>query len=121
MIIGNGRTNVMMQQHTFRWNRLGKAIDLGDLGHLNTYATALNGNGTVVGKSDDGWHMPNVPRYSRAAEWDPAGNISDLGGLVGGWNVATGVNDNGVVCGISGNNDGSNMHAVVWHRTRASR
>lgn len=124
VVIGNGNTNVMMQQHPIRWNPQGKAIDLGDLGYssyLYTSAASLNSSGTVVGKSDDGWHMPNVPRYSIATEWDPAGNISALGGPVGGWNVAVAINDNGVVCGVSSNTDGSNMHAVVWHRSRASR
>ncbi|MFL6123605.1 hypothetical protein [Actinophytocola sp.] len=113
-----GYLSDFMAEHPIRWDVQGRVTDLGgaDSFTYHTWASAMNSTGTVVGTSDDGWHMPGVPRYSGAMTWDPAGNIVSLGGPVGSWNTATGVNDRGVVCGASGNNDGSNMHAVLWNR-----
>jgi uncharacterized membrane protein len=117
VVLGHGHTTEMMVEHPLRWDQQGRVVDLGGGSSLyHTWAREMNSTGTVVGTSDNGWHMPGVPRYSDAVTWDPAGTMSRLAGPVGDWNTATGINDSGVVCGISGDNDGSNMHAVVWNR-----
>jgi probable HAF family extracellular repeat protein len=116
VVLGQGSTNEMMVDHPIRWDSQGRATDLGGGYHHHTWASELNSGGTVAGTSDDGWHMPGVSRYSAAVMWDRAGTMSQLGALAGDWNSATGINDGGVVCGVSGNTDGSNMHAVLWNR-----
>jgi hypothetical protein len=116
VVLGQGSTNEMMVDHPIRWDSHGRATDLGGGYNYHTWASAMNSSGTVAGTSDDGWHMPNVPRYSVAVLWDPAGTMSYLGAPVGGWSTTTGINDSGVVCGVSGDNDGTDMHAVLWNR-----
>jgi len=112
VLLGQGSTNEMMVDHPIRWDSHGRATVLGGGYNFHTWASAMNSSGTVAGTSDDGWHMPNVPRYSVAVLWDRAGTVSYLGGPVGGWNTATGINDSGVVCV---DNDGTDMHAVLWN------
>ena len=113
VVLGQAQTFEIMVEHPIRWDGAGQVTDLvGD--YFHTWASAMNNSGIVVGTSDDGWHMPGVPRQSQALRWGSSGTATNLSGPVGDWNSATGINDEGVVCGTSGNTDGSNMHAVLW-------
>lgn len=113
VVLGQAQTHEMFTERPIRWTGAGQVTELLGGNNFHTWAGEMNRGGTVVGTSDDGWHMPGTPRQSHALSWDSSGTATVLSGP-GDWNSATGINDKGVVCGTSGNTDGSNMHAVLW-------
>jgi YD repeat-containing protein len=115
VVLGYGYPTQTTAQHPIRWDAQGWGTDLGGGYLYRTWGSAMNSAGTVVGASDDGYHMVEPPRESYAVQWDPAGRMSYLIGVAGAWNSAMGVNDDGVVCGVSGDNDGTNRHGVLWN------
>lgn len=115
MVVGDGLPNVG-QTHAIRWDRLGRATELVEIGLGTTRAVAINAAGIVVGNSEYGGNHPGSVRFSTAAKWNPGGTLTYLGEPVGGWNYAASINDRGTICGTSGNNDGTNRQAVIWYR-----
>jgi uncharacterized membrane protein len=115
VVLGVGGTNQVKGVHPIRWDTQGRVTDLGGGFLYRTWGSAMNSSGTVVGASDDGYHMVEPPRESYALQWDTTGTMTYLGAPAGSWNAAYGINDSGVICGTSGNNDGSNRHAVLWN------
>jgi probable HAF family extracellular repeat protein len=95
-------------QHAFLW-RDGRMTDLGTLGGNNSYATAINSHGDVVGYSElaGSW-------YQHAFLWRD-GRMTDLGALNGGDAHAYDINDRGQVVGDS-TPDGVYAAAVRWQR-----
>jgi probable HAF family extracellular repeat protein len=96
------------------WNAAGKvlgaAYDIIDLGSLggDSYATAINAGGQVVGYSNFVSGGPNHAfLYSN-------GHMTDLGTLSGTWSYAYGINDSGQVVGYSGDPD-ANRHAFLYN------
>jgi probable HAF family extracellular repeat protein len=104
------------QFRAIRWDRRGRAVDLGVLpGRPSSQAHAINKLGVVAGTSQiEGSPHPGSLRYSNAVTWDQDGRITDLGALVGQWSAAFSINDGGTVCGTKANADGTEMRAVVW-------
>jgi probable HAF family extracellular repeat protein len=84
------------------------AVDLGTLGGMRTYATAINAAGKVVGGSD----LPSGDTH--AFIWEK-GVISDLGTLGGRYSDAFGINERGQVVGVSETAKG-NKHAFLWSK-----
>lgn len=80
--------------------------DLGTLGGTNSFATAVNATGQVVGTAQ------TSSGESHAFFWN-RGQLIDLGTLGGKESTATGVNDFGLVAGIAQTASGAN-HAVLW-------
>jgi len=94
-------------------------------GGYNSYATAANNRGQIVGWAENGVHDPTCnPSFQilqfRAAMWDRNGNIQELPPLPGDTtSAATAINDSGQVVGISGTcgiavGGVSAAHAVIW-------
>ena len=94
-------------------------------GGYNSYATAANNRGQIVGWAENGVHDPTcTPSFQilqfRAAMWDRNGNIQELPPLPGDTtSAATAINDSGQVVGISGTcgiavGGVSAAHAVIW-------
>jgi probable HAF family extracellular repeat protein len=94
-------------------------------GGYNSYATAANNRGEVVGWAENGVRDPTCnPAFQilqfRAAIWRPDGMMQELPPLPGdSTSAATAINDNGQVVGISGAcgiavGGVSAAHAVVW-------
>jgi probable HAF family extracellular repeat protein len=109
----------------FRWEK-GTMTALPTLGGYNSYATAANNRGQIVGWAENTFHDPTCthPRQVlqfRAVIWGPnQGEIQEL--LPFGddqASSATAINDEGQVVGISGRCDRavgrfSARHAVLW-------
>jgi probable HAF family extracellular repeat protein len=94
-------------------------------GGYNSYATAANNRGDVVGWAENGVHDPTCnPAFQilqfRAAIWRPDGTMQELPPLPGdSTSAATAINDKGQVVGISGAcgiavGGVSAAHAVLW-------
>ena len=109
----------------FRWEK-GEMIALPPFpGGYNSYATAANNRGQVVGWAENGVHDPTCNTafqilQFRAVIWGPNGEMQELPPLPGdSTSAATAINDNGQVVGISGAcgvavGDVSAAHAVIW-------
>lgn len=110
----------------FRWQN-GKMTALPPFpGGHNSYATAANNRGQIVGWAENGTPDPTcVSGFQvlqfRAAIWQPDGSMQELPPLPGdSISSATAINDLGQVVGISGAcgiaiGDVSAAHAVVWN------
>lgn len=94
-------------------------------GGYNTYATAANNRGQIVGWAENGIHDPSCdPAFQilqfRAVIWEPDGSMQELPPLPGdSTSAATAINDLGQVVGISGAcgiavGGVSAAHAVLW-------
>lgn len=94
-------------------------------GGYNSYATAANNRGQIVGWAENGVFDPSCdPAFQllqfRAAIWQPNGTMQELPPLPGdSTSAATAINDVGQVVGISGAcgiavGDISAAHAVLW-------
>jgi probable HAF family extracellular repeat protein len=94
-------------------------------GGYNSYATAANNQGQVVGWAENGVQDPTCdPAFQvlqfRAAIWGPDGQMQELPPLPGdSTSAATAINDKGQVVGISGAcgiavGGVSAAHAVLW-------
>src|SRR5215831_8829668 len=94
-------------------------------GGYNSYATAANNSGQIVGWAENGVHDPSCdPAFQtlqfRAAIWQPDGAMQELPPLPGdSTSAATAINDWGEVVGISGAcgvavGGVSAAHAVLW-------
>jgi len=109
----------------FRW-RDGRMQALPPFpGGYNSYATAANNRGQIVGWAENGVHDPSCnPAYQilqfRAVIWQPDGKMQELPPLPGdSTSAATAINDEGEVVGISGAcgiavGGVSAAHAVLW-------
>ncbi len=109
----------------FRW-RNGIMLPLPPFpGGYNSYATAANNRGQIVGWAENGVHDPSCnPAYQvlqfRAVIWQPNGKMQELPPLPGdSTSAATAINDRGEVVGISGAcgiavGGVSAAHAVLW-------
>jgi probable HAF family extracellular repeat protein len=108
----------------FVW-RDGEMTSLPTLGGNNSYATAANDRGQIVGWAENTVHdatctAPQLLQF-RAVVWEPEqGGIEELAPLSGeSTSAATAINDRGQVVGISGACDRargrfSARHAVIW-------
>jgi probable HAF family extracellular repeat protein len=94
-------------------------------GGYNSYATAANNRGQIVGWAENGVHDPSCnPAFQilqfRAVIWEPDGSMQELPPLPGdSTSAATAINDLGQVVGISGAcgiavGGVSAAHAVLW-------
>jgi probable HAF family extracellular repeat protein len=94
-------------------------------GGYNSYATAANNRGQIVGWAENGVHDSTCnPLFQvlqfRALIWEPNGEMRELPPLPGdSTSAATAINDRGQVVGISGAcgvavGDVSAAHAVIW-------
>ena len=109
----------------FRWEQ-GKLTALPPFpGGYNSYATAANNRGQVVGWAENGVHDSSCnPAFQilqfRAVLWGPHGEMQELPPLPGdSTSAATAINDKGQVVGISGAcgiavGDVSAAHSVIW-------
>jgi len=108
----------------FRWEN-GVMTPLPTLGGPNSYATAANNKGQIVGWAENTVHDPTCAGSQvlqfRGVIWQPNGQIQELTPLPGD-STSTGdaINDNGDVAGISGPcfiafGFFSARHAVLWH------
>ena len=109
----------------FRWIN-GAMVPLPPFpGGYNSYATAANNRGQIVGWAENGIHDPSCdPAFQvlqfRAVIWQPDGSMQELPPLPGdSTSAATAINDRGQVVGISGAcgvavGGVSAAHAVLW-------
>jgi probable HAF family extracellular repeat protein len=109
----------------FRWEK-GVMTTLPPFpGGYNSYATAANNRGQIVGWAENGVHDSTCnPLFQvlqfRAVIWEPNGEMHELPPLPGdSTSAATAINDMGQVVGISGAcgvavGDVSAAHAVIW-------
>jgi probable HAF family extracellular repeat protein len=109
----------------FRWEK-GKMTALPPFpGGYNSYATAANNRGQIVGWAENGVHDPSCNQafqilQFRAVIWEPNGEMRELPPLPGdSTSAATAINDKGQVVGISGAcgiavGDVSAAHSVIW-------
>jgi probable HAF family extracellular repeat protein len=116
----------------FRWEN-GKLTALPPFpGGYNSYATAANNRGQVVGWAENGVHDSTCnPAFQilrfRAVLWGPHGEMQELPPLPGDTtSAATAINDKGQVVGISGAcgiavGDVSAAHSVIWENGVPSR
>ena len=95
------------------------------VGGFNSYATAANNRGQIVGWAENGVHDPSCdPAFQvlqfHAVIWQPDGTMQELQPLPGdSTSAATAINDRGQVVGISGAcgqavGSVSAAHAVLW-------
>jgi uncharacterized membrane protein len=111
----------------FRWTN-GVMVPLPPFpGGYNSYATAANNRGQIVGWAENGVHDPTCdPAFQtlqfRAVIWQPDGTMQELPPLPGdSTSAATAINDRGDVVGISGAcgvavGGVSAAHAVLWRK-----
>jgi probable HAF family extracellular repeat protein len=111
--------------HGFRWSN-GVMTPLPPFqGGYNSYATAANNLGQIVGWAENGVHDPTCDTafqvlQFRAVIWGPNGEMQELPPLPGdSTSAATAINDKGQVVGISGAcgiaiGGVSAAHAVLW-------
>ncbi len=109
----------------FRWEK-GRMTALPPFpGGYNSYATAANNRGQIVGWAENGIHDSSCnPAFQvlqfHAVIWDDKGEMRDLPPLPGdSTSAATAINDRGQVVGISGAcgvavGDVSAAHSVIW-------
>lgn len=94
-------------------------------GGLNSYATAVNSRGEIVGWAENGVADPTCNTavqtlQFRAVMWEPDGSMKELSPLPGdSTSAATAINDQGQVVGISGAcgiavGGVSAAHSVLW-------
>ena len=119
-VVGNSYSMDGGEAHGFMWTASGGLIDVGSLGG-NTYVSALNKRGQVVGSSD----LPESsgPRARDAFVWTRADGTIDLGTLPGGHyriSGATAVSARGDVVGAS-YTFGDTQHATLWRASRHAR
>jgi probable HAF family extracellular repeat protein len=95
--------------HAFVWTAASGAIDIGTLGGAASYATAVNGQGMVVGGS-------TIPgdAATHAFAWSPARSMTDLGTIGGNFAEALAVNDAGMVTGAATIAGDTARHPFVW-------
>ena len=109
----------------FRWSNGARTPLPPFPGGFNSYATAANNRGQVVGWAENGIHDPSCdPAFQilqfRAVIWQPDGRMQELPPLPGdSTSAATAINDLGQVVGISGAcgvavGGVSATHAVLW-------
>jgi len=109
----------------FRWQNNAMTALQAFPGGYNSYATAANNRGQIVGWAENGVHDPSCdPAYQvlqfRAVIWQPDGTMQELPPLPGdSTSAATAINDLGQVVGISGAcgvavGGVSAAHAVLW-------
>lgn len=109
----------------FRWTNGVMAPLPAFAGGYNSYATAANNRGEIVGWAENGVHDPSCnPAFQilqfRAVIWKPDGSMQELPPLPGdSTSAATAINDLGQVVGISGAcgiavGGVSAAHAVLW-------
>jgi len=109
----------------FRWEK-GELTPLPPFsGGYNSYATAANNRGQIVGWAENGVHDSTCNAafqilQFRAVVWEPNGTMRELPPLPGdSTSAATAINDKGQVVGISGAcgvavGGVSAAHAVIW-------
>jgi probable HAF family extracellular repeat protein len=109
----------------FRWQNNVMTALPAFAGGFDSYATAANNAGQIVGWAENGVHDPSCdPAFQvlqfRAAIWQPDGTMEELPPLPGdSTSAATAINDRGQVVGISGAcgvavGGVSAAHAVLW-------
>lgn len=109
----------------FRWEKGVMTALPAFPGGYNSYATAANNRGQIVGWAENGVHDPTCdPAFQtlqfRAVIWQPNGTMQELPPLPGdSTSAATAINDLGQVVGISGDcgvaiGGVSAKHAVMW-------
>jgi probable HAF family extracellular repeat protein len=109
----------------FRWEKGVMTALPPFAGGYNSYATAANNRGQIVGWAENGVHDPTCNTdfqilQFRAVMWGPKGEMTELPPLPGdSTSAATAINDKGQVVGISGAcgiavGDVSAAHAVIW-------
>lgn len=109
----------------FRWEKGVMTALPAFPGGYNSYATAANDRGQVVGWAENGVHDPTCdPLFQtlqfRAVIWGPKGEMQELPPLPGDTtSAATAINAKGQVVGISGDcgmavGDVSARHMVLW-------
>lgn len=89
------------------WNPDGSVTQLGTLGGANSYATAVNDGGEVVGNA-------GTPSGYEHAFLEMGGVIQDLGTLDGGSSYAYGINSSGAIVGYSWSENENNPEAFVY-------
>lgn len=109
----------------FRWEK-GEMKPLPAFpGGYNSYATAANNRGEIVGWAENGVHDSSCNQafqilQFRAVVWEPNGEMRELPPLPGdSTSAATAINDKGQIVGISGAcgvavADVSAAHSVIW-------
>lgn len=109
----------------FRWEK-GEMKPLPAFpGGYNSYATAANNRGEIVGWAENGVHDSSCNQafqilQFRAVVWEPNGEMRELPPLPGdSTSAATAINDKGQIVGISGAcgvavGDVSAAHSVIW-------
>ena len=95
--------------HAVLWHD-GEITDLGTEGE-NSYATAVNEHGQVVGTIYDPSGFGNP--YQQAVLWQD-GKTTKLGTLGGPWSIASGINARGQVVGWSAIRASHDIHAFLW-------
>ena len=109
----------------FRWAKGSMTALPPFSGGLNSYATAVNNRGEIVGWAENGVADPTCDNtlqtlQFRAAMWEPDGTMKELPPLPGdSTSAATAINDLGQVVGISGPcgiavGSVSALHSVIW-------
>jgi probable HAF family extracellular repeat protein len=109
----------------FRWEEGNMTALPAFPGGYNSYATAANNRGQVVGWAENGVRDPTCnPAFQilqfRAVIWGPKGEMQELPPLPGdSTSAAASINDRGQVVGISGAcgvavGDVSAAHSVIW-------
>src|SRR4030095_4165365 len=99
--------NLPQPYRAFLWTPGQGTQDLGTLGGDNSFGTAINESGQVVGYS-------GVPMERHAFLWTPGQGMQDLGTLGGSTSEAYGINDAGRVVGWSHTGGNAGQHAFVW-------
>jgi probable HAF family extracellular repeat protein len=117
--------------HAFEWHE-GVMTDLGTLpGGSNSTGVAINGQGAVVGFSENGLIDPvyGLPAFV-TTRWKD-GEIDDLGTFGGGFSLPNAINGRGQIAGFAGNTEpdpdgfatlllfdvalpGNQWHAALW-------
>jgi probable HAF family extracellular repeat protein len=109
----------------FRWEKGVMTALPAFPGGYNSYATAINSRGQIVGWAENSVHDPTCdPAFQtlqfHAVIWGPKGEMQELPPLLGdSTSAATAINDKGQVVGISGDcgiavGGVSAKHAVIW-------
>ena len=89
------------------WNPDGTVTELGTLGGANSYATAINNGGQVIG------HAGTTSGFDHAFT-ETGRSMQDLGTLDGGCSYAYGINDAGTIVGYSWSETEDTPRAFVY-------